>query len=353
MAYIFPLNPFDGQLYPVPAQQGALQYQWNEALKAWLIFSPLGVQSVTGLLPIVVSNGTEDAVVSILPATINAAGSMSAADKSKLDNIPSDASSGTVTQILTGAGLSGGPITTTGQIDLEPATRTTEGGVIIGDNIDVDISGVISIPTARFGVQSINIGPGLVGAPAPLTSSGTISAALATRLSVGAVRVGAGIQVAPDGTISLAGPFAKAAILAYASVQVTNPSNPPTFTVLESYNISSISWIGPAGTARVRITFQNPLENANYGFISGCMSQQTGWPFGAGDNPQRNNSLNLSTKTLSYVDVQLCTQSVQNTVSNYGNNTIWNDWGNQIGPFNGGPAGIDQFDISIIDTPVL
>ena len=353
MAYIFPINPTDGQLYPVPAIPGALQYQWNQEYNAWFIFSPLGVQSVTGILPIIVSDGTDNAVISIAPATINNAGSMSSADKTKLDAIPADANSGTVTQILTGSGLTGGPITRTGTIDLEPATTTTEGGVIIGANIDVSPNGTISIPTARFGVTSINIGPGLVGAPSPIESTGTISAALATRLTVGSVRIGAGIQVAPDGTISLAGPLAKAAILAYASVQVANSSSPPVFTVLESYNVSSISWIGPAGTARVRVAFQNPLENSDYGFLSGCMSQQTGWPFGAGDNPQRNNSLNLSTKTLSHVDVQLCTQSVQNTVSNFGNNTIWNDWGNQIGPFNGGPAGIVQFDIAIIDTPVL
>jgi hypothetical protein len=347
MAYIFPLNPFDGQLYPVPAQQGALQYQWSDALKAWLIYSPLGVQSVTGLLPIVVSNGTEDAVVSILPATINAAGSMSAADKAKLDNIPSDASSGTVTQILTGAGLSGGPITTTGQIDLEPATKTTEGGVIIGDNIDVDVSGVISIPTARFGVQSINIGPGLIGAPSPLTSAGTISAALATRLSVGAVRVGAGIAVAPDGTISVDGSLAKAAILAYVCVSCDQGSTPATFTTLESYNVSSVVFINDPNNPIVRVTFQNPIANTSYGLLTGTQSEL---PPGTGE---KNQSITCAGKNVNYCDFQLLSFSTPGFRLSSGTTLLWNDWSN-AGLYNiGSKGGLVGFDIAIIDTPVF
>jgi len=352
MAYIFPVNPYDGQLYPVPAVSGALQYQWNAGLGVWLIFSPLGVQSVTGLLPIVVSNGTADAVVSITPATINTPGSMSADDKAKLDGIPADAGPGTVTQITTGTGLSGGPITTTGQIDLEPATKTTEGGVIIGDNIDVSPNGTISIPAARFGVTSINIGPGLVGSPAPLTNVGTISAALATRLTVGSVRVGTGIQVAPDGTISLAGPLAKAAILAYASVQVAQNSSPPAFTVLESYNVSAITWGGTVEQPRVVVTYQNALENTNYGFAWGAQSVQN-LPLVISSKPMRNQNITVSSKTTTEVALQLATFITGNWSTQYGNGIIFMDWGNTYSAGGGGPAGLEQFDIAIIDTPVF
>jgi len=41
---------------------------------------------------------------------------MSAADKVKLDGISANARTGTVTQVIAGAGLTGGPILTTGTI---------------------------------------------------------------------------------------------------------------------------------------------------------------------------------------------------------------------------------------------
>jgi hypothetical protein len=346
MALIFPINPVDGQLYPVPAQPGSLQYQWSAALKVWLIFSPLGVQSVTGVLPIVVNNGTDDAVVSILPATINTPGSMSAEDKLKLDNLPPDAANGTVTRITTGAGLSGGPITTTGQIELEPATTTTEGGVIVGNNIDVDAAGVISIPTQRFGVQSINLGPGLIGSPSPIVDTGTITAALATRLSVGSVRVGAGLQVAPDGTLSIQSDLAKVAVLAWASVQVVFNTSPPQFTLLEGYNVSSIVWAGTAAAPRVRINYQNPLVNADYGFTYGVGSRQTA---GSAAYQQYSYILTSGFKSVDGIDLALSTVY---TLDNrqIGGQIEFNKWTYMTGDNVLGPA---TFDILITDTPVL
>jgi hypothetical protein len=333
MAYIFPVNPADGQLYPVPAIPGSLQYQWSQSLGVWLIYSPLGVQSVSGLLPIVVSDGTNNATVSILPATLNNAGSMSAEDKEKLDNIPPDANTGTVKQINTGFGLTGGPITTTGTIDLEPATRTTEGGVIIGENIDVDAAGVISIPAARFGVTSINVGPGLVGAPSPIVNTGTISAALATRLTVGAVRVGSGLSVAADGTLSLAGSLQSVGVLAWGTIGITAGS-PYTFTLREGYNISGITWL--SGTQpRVVVSFQNALADNLYGvFLTARVSS-----FGSSSAlKQVNQLINFSFKTT--VDVQLNAvtfTTLDNTAQ--GGTITWNSWGD-----------ISEFDIMIIDT---
>ena len=345
MAYIFPVNPVDGQIFPIPAEPGTLQYIWNAEEQVWLIYSPLGVQSVSGLLPIVVSNGTENAVVSINPATINAPGSMSAEDKFKLDNIPDNAGPGTVTTVNTGPGLSGGPITSVGTLNLEPATAVSEGGVIIGDNIDVSANGTISIPSARFGVQSINVGPGLVGAPSPLIGSGTISAAIATRLSIGSVRIGNGLVILPDGTISVAGSLATVGIMAWATVSVTPASNPPAFTLLEGYNISSIVYAGTVEQPFVRVTFQTPLANTFYGFASDAQSVLVPSPSRA----QYSSTITAINKTPSYIDLQL----LSTTTVNNGTQTsvsIWNDWGNSSGA---NSSGLAQFDIAIIDTQVF
>lgn len=345
MAYIFPVNPFDGQIYPVPAIPGALQYIWDQDYQVWLIFSPLGVQSVTGILPIVVSDGTDNAVISIVPATINVPGSMSAADKQKLDNIPANANVGTITSIATGPGLSGGPITSTGTINLEPATKLSEGGVIVGDNIDVAQDGTISIPAARFGVQSINIGPGLVGAPTPLIGVGTISAALATRLSVGSVRIGNGLVVLPDGTISVAGSLADVGILAWASVAVIPASSPPAFQLLEGYNISSLVYAGTPEQPYVRVTFQTPFANASYGFATGAQSVLIASPSRA----QYSQVITAVNKTAAFIDLQLLSLITTNN-SSLTSSFVYNDWGNSPGAIS---SNLAQFDIAIIDQQVF
>ena len=354
MAYIFPVNPFDGQLYPVPAIPGALQYIWNEELKVWLIYSPLGVQSVTGLLPIIVSNGTDDAVVSIRTATPNTDGSMSAADKAKLDNIPENANIGTVTSISLGAGLLGNPdqiITTTGEIGLAPATKTSEGGVIIGDNIDVSPNGTISVPAARFGVQSINVGSGLVGNPSPIIDTGTISAALATRLSVGSVRVGVGIDVALDGTISIAGSLTKANILAYANIRVEVDTPVPLFTTLESFNIASVEWnaSGLYGAPYVNIAFQNSLPNTVYGFAWGAEGGI--YPPGlSGAVANKAFILRAVTRSVSSIGIALTTISTDSWSVSSNNRFTWNNWVNSSPQVSGAPS---SFDIVIVDTPVF
>ncbi len=82
------------------------------------------VTGVTGTAPIVSSGGTAPAI-SISAATTSAAGSMSSADKTKLDGIASGATAntGTVTSVATsgtvsGITLTGGTITTTGTVTL-------------------------------------------------------------------------------------------------------------------------------------------------------------------------------------------------------------------------------------------
>jgi hypothetical protein len=273
---------------------------------------------------------------------------MSPEDKAKLDSIPADAAPGTVTQINTGGGLKGGPITQSGTIQLEPATDTTLGGVIVGTNINVSPSGTIYISNQRFGVTSINLGPGLIGSPSPITSTGTISAALATRLTVGAVRIGAGLQVAPDGTVSIEGSLAKVAALAWASVKVTFDTSPPQFELLEGYNVSSVVWAGTQAQPRVRINYQNPLVNANYGFSYGVGSYQTGSGSTAA-NAQYSYILTSGFKSVDGIDLEL---SSVYTLDNrqIGGQINFNKWSSMTGDDVLGPS---AFDILITDTPVI
>jgi hypothetical protein len=271
---------------------------------------------------------------------------MSAADKAKLDNIPEDAATGTVTNIQTGSGLSGGPITTTGTINLEPASKTTEGGVIIGDNIDVNPAGLISIPNSRFGVTSINVGQGLIGAPSPITTTGTISAALATRLSVGSVRIGNGIAVAPDGTISVGGSLALVGVPVWASIRLVPNTSPPQFVLLEGLNVSSIAWIGSAPSPRVRINFQNSLVNASYGLAWGATSYQ----FGASASLyQFNQNITAGFKTASYIDLQLLSFATTNWTTGAGT-FIWNGWPSRSSDPLLSSSQLLEFDIAILDT---
>jgi hypothetical protein len=58
---------------------------------------------------------------------------------------------GSVTQVNTGIGLTGGPITTTGTVTLKPATTAALGGVIPdGSTIKVTSAGVITAPPQKF-----------------------------------------------------------------------------------------------------------------------------------------------------------------------------------------------------------
>lgn len=83
----FPNNPEDGQLYPDPAIPGAVQYVWSEIKGTWLaVFQ--GIDRISGNEPIIVAGARNQPVISILQATEQYGGYMSAADKIKLDALP-------------------------------------------------------------------------------------------------------------------------------------------------------------------------------------------------------------------------------------------------------------------------
>jgi len=174
MALNFPSSPSDGDVYPNPAPAGSTQYVYNASKGTWLtVFR--GVDRVSGNAPIFITGEQSNPAVNISPATSTSAGSMSAADKTKLDNLgPGD---GTVKEIATGVGLgapnTGDKITTSGTISLLPASVNSLGGVRAGANVEV----------------------------AP---SGTLSVRPPSSLVIGGVKQGTGLQISADGTISLA-----------------------------------------------------------------------------------------------------------------------------------------------------
>lgn len=175
MALNFPSNPVDGQLYPDPAVTGATQYVWIADKGTWLtVFK--GVEKVLGNQPIVIIGAPTAPTVTITDATPTASGSMSAADKAKLDSLTPSA--GTVTSITAGVGL-GAPtrnssITTSGTINLLAPTPLVIGGVKAGPTVSI---------TATDGI--LDIKP-------------------ASALRIGGVKQGTGISISTDGTISLA-----------------------------------------------------------------------------------------------------------------------------------------------------
>jgi hypothetical protein len=174
MALEFPASPNDGQLYPNPAVPGVQQYKWNAAKGAWETLQLGVVQAVTGTFPIGVSGTVQTPDVNIAPATVATPGSMSAADKAKLDSLNPNAS---VQAVTAGTGLgapnSGDTITNRGTIRLLPANDTTIGGVKPGPGVSVQTDGSLILDPP-------------------------------TTLEIGGVRAGAGVSITPEGVISLA-----------------------------------------------------------------------------------------------------------------------------------------------------
>jgi hypothetical protein len=161
------------------------------------------------------------------------------------------------------------------------------------------------------------------------------------------VRVGAGLQVAPDGTLSITSDLAKVAVLAWASVQVVFDTSPPQFTLLEGYNISSVVWAGTQDQPRVRLNYQNPLVNASYGFTYGVGSRQTG---GSAANQQYSYILTSGFKSVDGIDLALSTVYTLDNRQLDSAKIVFNKWSTMTGDTVLGPS---TFDVLITDTPVL
>jgi len=196
--YNFPDQPFDGQIYPNPAIPGTFQYRYIQARTVWVLVSGV-VQQVLGNEPIVITGTASAPTVNIRPATPAQPGSLSAADKQKLDSIP-DTGVGSVTRVNTGAGLTGGPIVTSGTLSLLPPSGPNIGGVKAGQGVTILEDGTLE---SFSGVTSITAGTGLGGGT--ILSSGTIFLRPPTGGVIGGVKAGNNVTIASDGTISAAG----------------------------------------------------------------------------------------------------------------------------------------------------
>jgi hypothetical protein len=195
--YNFPDQPFDGQLYPNPPIPGTFQYKWIANKGTWVLVSG-GVIQVLGNEPIILTGTASVPVVNIRPATQLKSGSLSAADKTKLDNIPDVV--GSVSRVNTGTGLTGGPITQTGTISLLPPSGSNIGGVKAGLGVTILPDGTLE---AFSGVTSITAGTGLGGGT--ITTAGTIFLKPPVDGNIGGVKAGNNITIASDGTISAPG----------------------------------------------------------------------------------------------------------------------------------------------------
>ena len=162
---------------------------------------------------------------------------------------------GTVTAITAGTGLSGGTITLSGTINLVPATNSTLGGVKVGANLIVAPDGTISaLPPSTGTINSITLGTGLLGGGG--TPTVNISLAPASSTQFGGVVIGAGINVV-GGLISLA----QATTGSVGGVQLATPAE----VIAGTNNAKAIT---PAGLAAKVASVLNPgivqlSDNAN------------------------------------------------------------------------------------------
>lgn len=345
MAYIFPINPVDGQLYPTPAIPGSLQYIWNQGQNAWLIYSPLGVQSVSGILPIVVTNNSTNPVVSIQSATISRPGSMSPEDKAKLDALPSVI--GTVVSVGAGAGLStdltgNAPITESGVIKLLPPSGGAIGGVKAGPNIIISPDGAISGNPGT--VTSINCVDGIIAAPNPITATGTIALRPASNLLIGGVIVGPGLRVDGSGLLTLAADILANGIAAWATFVNTPDAAVPTIALREGYNVSGVAYTGGQQPAVV-VTYRNQLPDTFYSLNSGIDSPGFA---GTQGGYQISNTINFAARTRNSVSLKV-SSIVTNDNTTAGGTVVWNSY------ITGSPTGsgcFSFFDFQAFDTRV-
>jgi hypothetical protein len=139
MAINFPLSPTVGQTFTI----GAVIYTWD-GTKWYTNVTSSAVTSVSGTAPIVSSGGTTPAI-SITTASTSAAGSMSAADKTKLDGIATGANNYT----------------------LPTATSTANGGIeLFSDTVQSVASNAVTTTTSRtYGIQLNSVGQAVVNVP--------------------------------------------------------------------------------------------------------------------------------------------------------------------------------------------
>ena len=115
-------------------------------------------------------------------------------------------------------------------------------------------------------------------------------------------------------------------------------SSPYVFSVNEGYNIASVEWRGIDPAPRVRVYFQRPLTNLNYGvFLTAIDANHASGE----DYFQEAITINPTTKSVTYVDLTCMAVQTQDWRVDGSGGNLWNKWNKMI-----------SFDIMITDTAV-
>jgi len=226
--------------------------------------------------------------------------------------------SGTVTQVDTGTGLTGGPITTSGTIRLANTTVTagTYGSNVVVPQIVIDAQGRITsasnvtIDVGGTGtVTQVNTGTGLTGGP--VTSTGTISIAntAVTPASYGSANTVATFTVNQQGQLTAAG---NAAI----NIAVANVSGAVPNTV----NVLAVGLLtgGGALTGNVTVSLTDvPIANVTGG-VANTVSVLAGTGLTGGGNLSSNVTLTLANTAVTAGTYGTASQVSQVTVDAQG-----------------------------------
>ena len=139
---VFPAPAFNGQIYPTAPTPGQSVYQWNATDQTWLLLG-----TATGVISATYGNSIEVGQFSV------------------------DAT---------------GKITFAQNVPIQKATTTQLGVVQIGNNIDVDLTtGIITVPVATTGIPGVVI----VGSNLNVTGSGILSVPNSSTTTRGAVQL--------------------------------------------------------------------------------------------------------------------------------------------------------------------
>lgn len=169
------------------------------------------VTSVTGTAPVVSSGGTTPAI-SMAAANATTNGYLTSTDWSTFNG----KGSGSVTNVATGTGLTGGPITTTGTVSLAntAVTAGTYGSASIVGTFTVDAQGrltsaanaTISIPASQVTGSNITLGNTVLTLGGTTTSVGNLTLAnanIAATTGANATFATSSLPLVPEGYITI------------------------------------------------------------------------------------------------------------------------------------------------------